>query len=129
MGRGMYTAGMQEIMAGNIDLVNDSLLAVAVSPEYTPDLSADQVQTDIPTASQLGECFLSGLSLDGTTLRADPVTFPALAGTVGGVVIVHDTDNLDTSSLLAYIDSTSFPVAVTGPLTIEWDTQAGVFTL
>lgn len=129
MAGGMYTVGLQEIMAGNIDLVNDNLLAVAVSPEYTPDMVVDAVQTDIPQASQLGECYLSGLSLDGTTLRADSAVFPAVNGTVGGIVIVHDTDNLDTSSLLAYLTSDSFPAANTGQLTVEWDSQAGVFTL
>jgi hypothetical protein len=115
-----YKSGIVEMMRGNIDLVNDVLIGVAVSPEYVPNFETDQNQNDLPTASQLGEALLTGKSLDGTALLADTLVFPTVSGNVGGIVLVRDSGDYDTSTLVAYIESDNFPAAISGPLNFSW---------
>lgn len=131
---GMYTEGLQQILAGNVDLINDSIVALLVNTElYTVDLAEDETQANIPVEARVAEVTLTGNTLDGSTFRANDPTFNNVQGTqVGAVVIIKDTGVYDTSTLLAYIDnSTGLPAAPSGEdITIRWDTgPAGIFSL
>lgn len=134
---GMYTTGIQSIMSGNIDLINDDIVALLVDTDvYTVDLDADETQADIPTAAVLAEKTITGNTLDGTTFRADEITFGGVTGDkVGAVVIVQNTGVYDTSILLSYLDentagsSALFPITPDGgDIVLQWDSDInGIF--
>ena len=129
MASGMYSFGIAELMAGGIDVVNDTLAAVLVSTAYTPLLNSDEYQTAIPDAALLDEVDLTGQEIDGTAFKADAVTFSDVDSgeTCGGVVIVKNTGDTSTSVLLAYVEATPFSTDGTS-VVINWDTD-GIFEL
>ena len=136
MASGMYEYGVAEIMRGNVDLINDSITALLVDPGfYTPDLSLDTSQDDIPEAARISEVELTGNTLDGTTFRADDVTFNSVPTTVSeasAVVVFFNSGVYNTSTLIAYIDNApEFPITPDGgDIVIAWDTGSdGIFTL
>ncbi len=132
MASGMYAAGMAAIMGGNVDLTNSAISVVLVGPGYVPDLEADQTQADISEDDQVAEGTLAGKTIDGTTFRADPLTFPSVGGSVAvaGVVIIADDGTQSGSTLLAYLDNApGLPISPDGTdITLNWDTgTAGIF--
>lgn len=136
MASGMYSRGVAAIMGGDIDLTNNTISAVLLSTagSYTPDLSADTFQTDIPEASQVAEVILTGKTIDGRTFRADDIVFPSVAAGVDlvAVVLLKDTGAQASSNLLCYLDNAvEFPITPDGTnVTIVWDTGTeGIFTL
>lgn len=136
MASGMYENGVAEIMLGNVDLVNDPITALLIDTGfYTPDLSSDSVQSDIPEAARIAEVELTGNTIDGTVFRADDTTFNSVSSdydTAGAVVILKNTGTYNTSVLLAYIDNApEFPITPDdSDIVIAWDTGAnGIFKL
>ena len=130
----MYTEGLQQLLAGNVDLINDSIVGVLVDTNlYTVDLEADATQADIPVDARIAEATITGNTLDGSTFRANDLTFNKVQGTqVGAIVLIKDTGVYSTSTLLAYIEnSTELPTVPNGEdITIRWDTgPAGIFSL
>lgn len=130
----MYTEGLQQLLAGNVDLINDSIVGVLVDTNlYTVDLEADATQADIPVDARIAEATVTGNTLDGSTFRANDLTFNKVQGTqVGAIVLIKDTGVYSTSTLLAYIEnSTELPTVPNGEdITIRWDTgPAGIFSL
>lgn len=124
---GLYTHGLQEILGGNIDLINDDIMAVLVSG-YTPDLENDRAQSGIPEGSQVIEVSLTGKTLDGTRYLADDVEITNLTGSqeISGVVVLQAVEDLDDSTLIAFLDGTGFPFLPDGsPITIHWDRSEG----
>lgn len=131
---GLFVNGIQRIMRGEIDLVNDEITAVLVDlTKYTPDLDTDSSQEAIPEAAMLCEVELTGRTLDGTTFRADSVTFTGVeSGTAGAVVICKNSDAYSTSPVLALLDDApEFPIEADGQdIVVNWDTgEAGIFSM
>lgn len=136
---GMYTNGVQQIMAANVDLVNDEIAVLLIdTAKYMVDLENHESQADIPLGAVLSEIVLTGNTLDDTTFRADDPTFSAVTGDqVGAIVILKDTGEYSTSVLLAYLDENTpgspvdFPIIPDGgDITLRWDTgTAGIFKL
>jgi len=131
---GMYEKGVRAIMGGNVDLINDRISAVLIDTTiYTPNLSTDESQADIPAAAQIAEKTLTGNTLTDSTFRADDTTFPTVQGNqVGAVVILRDSGEYETSTLLCFLDNgTGFPITPNGEdITIRWDTgENGIFKL
>lgn len=136
MASGMYSKGVAAIMGGDIDLVNHTISAILISTagSYTPDLSADTFQTDIPEASQVAEVILTSKTIDGRTFRADAVVFPSVAAGADlvAVALIKDSGTQASSNLICYLDNAvEFPITPDGTnVTIVWDTGAeGIFTL
>lgn len=129
MASGMYVMGIQELLKGNVDLINDSISALLVSSSYSPDLTADHYQSDIPEAAYLSEITIDGKSITGTAFLADPVTFTDVEDgeTGGGVVVLKNTGNAGSSVLLAFFDITPFTTDGSNVI-LTWDTD-GVFEL
>ena len=131
---GLYEFGIREMMAGNIDLVNDEIAALLVDTNlYSADLEADTSEEDIPEGAILAERRLTANTLDGTTFRADNVTFPGVEGSsVGAIVIIQNSEILSDCTLIAYLDNApGLPVEPTGEdITVNWDTgENGIFKL
>jgi hypothetical protein len=131
---GMYENGVKDIMAGNTDLINDTISVLFIDTDkYTPDLVNDESQADIPTEAILAEITLTGKTLDGSTFRADDTTANAVSGDLLGAAIIIRNDGTESGSpLLAYIDNApEFPITPDGgDLTLNWDTGSdGIFKL
>lgn len=129
MASGFYTFGLQELMRGSVDLVAGDVSAVLVSSAYTPALSSERYQSEIPDASFIAEARLTSATLDGTAYTADPAVFvrPEADLTCAGVVIVKDTGNEGSSVLIAYLAITPFTTDGS-EITLSWDTD-GIFSL
>lgn len=127
MASGMYEYGLQQILRGNIDLINDAVSVVLCSANYTPNFSNDQNQIDIPEAALLGEVELDGNALDGTTFRANSADIlkPTADEQANAVVLFKNSGNTSTSSLIAYLEVTPFTTDGTN-VVIDGD---GYFTL
>lgn len=129
MASGMYIFGVEQLMRGNIDLVNDTIAVVAVSTAYTPDLSSHQYQNDIPDAAQIGEVDLEGNILNDTAFDANSATIeePTTGKEHNAVIVFNNTGNATTSQLLAYLEVTQVTTDGT-PLVVDWDAD-GIFEL
>lgn len=129
MASGMYIFGVEQLMRGNIDLVNDTIAVVAVSTAYTPDLSSHQYQNDIPDAAQIGEVDLEGNILNDTAFDANSATIeePTTGEEHNAVIVFNNTGNATTSQLLAYLEVTQVTTDGT-PLVVDWDAD-GIFEL
>lgn len=130
MASGLYTAGRAGIAKTiNLEQSDISLMLIDTSL-YTVDLDTHADQTDVPDAANLSEVVLTGKTIDGYVFRANDATFTAVTGTAAAVIMFHDTDTYETSTLIAYLDNaTQFPVTVDGQdVTIVWDTGVyGIF--
>jgi len=117
----MYDFGVQELMKGNVDLINDTLSAVVLSASYSPVLASDEYQTDIPDAAILDEIDLSGQEITGTVFNADPVTFTDVDSgeSVAGVAMLKNTGDTSTSILIAYFVVTPFTTDGTSVI-VNW---------
>lgn len=130
----LYNFGIKEIMSGNIDLVNDDIIAVLVDTElYTADPENDRAENDIPDGAILAEVSLTAKTLDGTTYRANNVTFPAVEGAqAGAVLIIQNDEYVQNCTLIAFLDNApGLPVTPTGEdITVNWDTgENGIFKM
>lgn len=134
MSSGMFEKGVKALMSGTVNLVNDDIVAALYDAgHHTPDLAGDETLADIPDGSLLSERSLTGKVVDGTTFRADAVTFAGVTeGTVTGVLLFKDTGHYDTSLLLCYIDNAlELPHTADGSdITLAFDGGAnGIFKL
>lgn len=129
MASGMFEAGVQSIMMGNIDLVNDPITALLVTSAFSPAFESDEFQSDIPDAAFVDEASIPARSVLGGVFNGDPVTFTRAASgaVVSGVVVIADTGDEDTSRLLAYMALTPFTTDGTD-IVLTWDT-GGIFEL
>lgn len=129
MASGMYTFGVEQLMRGNVDLVNDLIAVVAVSTAYTPDLSSHQYQNDIPDAAQLGEVDLEGKIIIDAVFNANSATIeePTTGEEHNAVIVFNNTGNATTSQLLAYLEVSQVTTDGT-PLVVDWDVD-GIFEL
>lgn len=130
----LYTFGVKELMSGNIDLINDDIIAVLVDTEvYTVDIENDRTEDDIPEGAILAEVSLTSNTLDSTTFRANNVTFPGVEGSqAGAVVIIQNDEYVANCTLIAYLDNApGLPVTPTGEdITVNWDTgENGIFKM
>lgn len=133
MSSGLYKNGIREIQRANIDLINATISGALIDAStYTPDLDNDISLDDVGEDNLIQEAELINKSLDGTAFRADDLVFPSVdtGQTVNAVLLYLDTDTLEESFLIAYIDNApEFPITTDGTdITIAWDTGAnGIF--
>lgn len=129
MASGMYEKGIQSIMGGNVDLVNDSISAVLVTAAYSPAFANDEFQSIIPDASFLDESAIAGRTVTGGIFDGDPVTFSRvdLGQVAAGVVVILDTGDGATSRLISYHAITPFTTDGTN-VVLTWHAD-GIFEL
>lgn len=130
---GIYTSGLQEILRGNVDLINDDI-TVLLTSGYVPDFDTDTVQDDILEESQIIEISLLGKTLDGTKYLADDIeiTGQESKSVIDGLVVLKNTSDYETSHLVSFYDGFT-PFLLDGTLvTIQWDRTPegnGIFRL
>lgn len=115
----LYALGVQSLMSGGIDLINDEITAVLINKASYPDVNfvSDQFQSIVPDEAQISEILLTGNTLDVNTFRADSATFPNVSGAldIDAVLIYKDTNMVSTSGLIAFLDvAPEFPITPDG---------------
>lgn len=122
MSSGIYSIARKKFFSGDIDLINDNIMAALVDlTEYTADLMQDANIGDIPEDSILSEVLLEGRYIsDEGAFFADPATFEAVpvSDKVGtGVVLYVNAVSVGESYLISLFDenaASGFPIIATG---------------
>ena len=95
----VYTAALDGMMTGDIDLTGGTAQAWLVTSAYTPDYSTHQSISDVPSGARVLSAPISGRQVTGGVFTASPTTFEAAEGPdVSAVVVEVDGD------LVAYVD-------------------------
>jgi hypothetical protein len=139
-----YNKAKRLLLDSTIDLVADTIKAMAVTSTYTPN--ADDTFIDTGGASDPVDARVSGttdqtlgtksantdLTNDFAFFKAANVTFSAVpaGATVVGIVLYKDTGTPTTSPLIAYYDITD-TATNGGDIVIQWaaDASGGVLKL
>jgi hypothetical protein len=121
----MYVKGIEALMRGEIDLIDDTIKVTLVdAADYTVDLAAHDFINDVPAGARVATATLTGKSVTGGAFDAADVTFPTVTGDPSeALVIWKDTGVESTSPLIMYID-TATGLGVTpngGDITVAWD--------
>src|SRR5690625_1880079 len=96
---GVYTAALDSMMTGNLDLTGGTATAYLVSAAYTPNLETHGVLADVPAGARQASATVSGRSVSGGVFAASPTTFTAATGDDVSAVVVTVDD-----ALVAYVD-------------------------
>lgn len=125
MANGLYVKGIESLMKGEIDLVNDTIKCTLVdAADYTVDLANHDFINDVAAGARVATAALASKAVTGGAFDAADVTFPAVTGDPSeALVIWRDTGTESTSQLIMYID-TATGLGVTpngGDITVTWD--------
>src|SRR5690625_4072883 len=96
---GVYTAALDSMMTGSLDLTGGTATAYLVSAAYTPNLDTHGAVADIPSAARQASAPVSGRPASGGVFTASPTAFTAASGDAGPAVGVPVADQL-----VAYVD-------------------------
>jgi len=121
----MYVKGIEALMKGEIDLIDDTIKVTLVdTADYTVNLSTHDFIDDVPSGARVATATLGTKSVTGGAFDAADVTFSAVTGDPSeALVIWKDTTTESTSPLIMYID-TATGLGVTpngGDITVTWD--------
>lgn len=133
MANGLFDAGRNAFLNGDIDWANDTIKVTLIdTDDWAATLSTDDNYDDVTAAARVATATLANTSDDGAgTADADNVTFSSVSGDeCEALVIWKDTGVESTSTLIAYFDSvTGLPVTPNGgDITVTWN-ASGIFTL
>lgn len=125
MANGMYVKGIEALMKGEIDLIDDTIKVVLVdTADYTVDLATHDFFNDVAAGARVATATLGTKSVTGGAFDAADVTFSAVTGDPSEALIIYkDTGTESTSALIMYID-TATGLGVTpngGDITVTWD--------
>jgi len=128
MADGLYDAGRDAFLNGDIDWIADTIKVTLVdAADYTVNLSTDDYYNDVTAGGRVAVATLTGKSTAAGVADAANVTFSSVTGDVSeALVIWKDTGTESTSPLIAYIDgATGLPVTPNGgDITVTWDDGA-----
>ncbi|KAA0970796.1 hypothetical protein FPY71_09990 [Aureimonas fodinaquatilis] len=133
MANALYPKFKEALLAGDIDIPEDSVRAVLIDvSEYTFSATHDALNDVSAGARISGPQPLASKTILNGTLDAANLTFPAVPGgaVVGAVIIYVDTGTESTSPLIAYIDTGSnLPITPNGgDINLNWS-ESGIFSL
>lgn len=126
MANNLYTKAKEAILSGGINLLNDTIKAVAVdSADYTVALATHQYLADIPAAARVATTeALSGKSVANGVFTASNSTLASATGdTFEAIVVYKDTGDAATSLLICYLDTATSGLPFTpdgGNIELRW---------
>jgi len=125
MANGLYVKGIEALMQGDIDLIDDTIKVTLVdAADYTVNLSTHDFIDDVPSGARVATATLGTKAVTGGAFDAADVTFSAVTGDPSeALVIWRDSGVEATSQLIMYID-TATGLGVTpngGDITVTWD--------
>lgn len=116
-----FKSGRVAVVSG-FAFAADLVTAILVRPEYTPDFLTHSEQGHIPADYQVAESPVTGRTItESVLLRCDDIVADLPPGVVvGGVVLIAESGEVDTSPLLVYLSGAGFPFTTDGtPVTIQ----------
>lgn len=122
----LYARSRSKSWAGDIDLINDRIVAALLDiTSYTVDIADDEFLSDLPSGVVVATQVLTGKTLGvAGDFYADDSVFPAVAtGTaIGAILLYKDTGFAADSRLLYYDDqATNLPaVGDDSDVTVSW---------
>ena len=125
----MFDLGLEALWAGSIDYLTDNIKVVLVQHATdTPVPATDEFLSDILIGARKATSGnLATKTVTAGVIDAADITLTAVAsgGTVESIVVYKDTGTATTSTLIAYIDTTSdssLPFTPNGgDVTISWN--------
>lgn len=132
-GNQLYAKGRNKFLRGDLTWKSGAtgwkayLIDLQGGTGYTPDFTNDEFLSAIPAAARISSIALVPTDPAAGVADAADVTFAAVTGAVSeAIVIVLDTGDPATSSLVAYIDvATGLPVTPnSGDINVVWDNGA-----
>ena len=129
MANSFYGSGGDALATAGLNWTTDTIKIQFVDSTYTPDLTAHNNFSDIPAGSRIGTAqALSNATVSEGKMDADDLVFLAVGGggtppTITGYAIYKDTGVEATSTLIAFIDtSTGLPLLTNGgDITIQFN--------
>lgn len=130
MANALYDLGREGFLDGNISWSADSIKTVLVdSALYTPNLTTHEFLSSIPAGARTAtSANLTAKTVAAGIADASDATFTAVPvdSSQEYVVIYQDTGDVNTSRLIAFIDTaTGLPVTPNGgDIVVEWSNGA-----
>lgn len=134
MANGLYSAGREGYLAGNLDFdANDVRVILIDAADYTRDLSTHDRLDDVAAGARVAvSSALGSKTTTAGTADAADVTWTSVTGDVSEEVIgYYHTGTESTSYLIWNMDTFASGMPVTpnsGNITIAWN-ASGIFTL
>jgi hypothetical protein len=134
MANGLYSAGREGYLAGNLDAdANDIRTILTDAADYTRNLSTHDRLDDVAAAGRVAVSgALASKTTTAGTFDAADVTWTSVTGDVSEEVIgYYHTGTESTSYLIWNMDTFASGMPVTpngGNITIAWN-ASGIFTL
>lgn len=131
---GLYAKGREKFLQGAVSWPDDDIVAVFVTAAYTPDFDVDEYLADIAVGARIATSdVLADKTTTGGWAGSGNIVWQTVTGpTCVAFVVVHDTGDVATSPLLAYIDTgvTNLPLDPSGvKVTLIPDPDTGLFRL
>lgn len=131
MTKALYDKGRENFGNGEIDWVDDDIIAILVdAADYTVNLATHQYLSDIPAAARVAggtlgtKVSLANKTNTGGIMDADDITFPAVSGDQSEAIVLakRDTSTFENSLLISYNDEgTNLPVTPGGgDIVVTW---------
>lgn len=126
MANALYKSGESAFARGDIDWVNDTIVAVLVdTTEYTVDINNHDYLDDVPAAARRASAELTGKTVaSGGVCDADDVTFASVAAgdACQAVLLYRNSGSEASSQLIAWFDTmTGLPVTPVGDdIVAQW---------
>lgn len=130
MANALFDKGREAFLNGDISWSGDSLKVVLVdSALYTVNLATHQFLSDVPVGARTAiSGNLTGKTIAAGVADASDATFTAVPvdSSQEYVLIYQDTGDVNTSRLIAFIDTaTGLPVTPNGgDIVVEWSNGA-----
>lgn len=131
MANAVYEKGFDNLLRGNIDVINNTVGAVLVDlNDYTPNIAADELLSAVPAAARVETVAITGVSTDGQgTMDANDPTFANATGDTAEAVVIYAGDGTSNRLLLFYDSCPGLPVTPnTGDILVQIS-AAGLLTL
>lgn len=141
MANALYDKGREAFGNGEIDWVDDDIIAILVDAnDYTVNLATHQYLSSIDAGARIAggtlgtKVSLASKTNTGGILDAADTTFTSVTGDEGEAIVLckRDTSTFENSLLIAYIDTgTGFPYTPDGgDVVVYWaDTTNKIFKL
>ena len=116
----------------HVEFLTDNIIAIAVKPTYTVDLTNHQFISDIGGSNEVSRSsVLTGKSVTNGRYFCDNFTFTiASSGTIADIIIAMDTGDDTTAPLMGFINAgTTLPLAVTAGIPVNVTVDSGAYGL
>lgn len=115
MANAWYTAGKQNVLDGDIDLLTDTIKCVLIDgADYTPNLSTHDALDDVAAGARVGTAqTLASKTVTNGVFDAADVTFTSVTGDVSEYILFYKDSGVEATSWLLWLFDTATGLPVT----------------